>query len=46
MDWWIWAVAIIAAVMLLIDWVIVMGLDPRKWKGGEKHGGKQDNRKH
>ena len=36
MEWWIWAVAIIAAVMLLIDWVIVMGLDPRKWKGSGK----------
>lgn len=38
MDWWIWAVAIGAAVFLIIDWFIVMGINPRKWKGGEKHG--------
>ena len=36
MDWWIWAVVIIATVLLLIDWVIVMGADPRRWKGSGK----------
>lgn len=25
-----------AAVILVIDWIIVMGADPRKWKGGMK----------
>lgn len=36
MDWWIWAAAAIAVAFLLIDWIIVMGIDPRKWKGGGK----------
>lgn len=35
MNWWIWAVAG-AAVLLFIDWLIVMGADPRKWKGKKK----------
>ena len=31
---WIWWVAIILGVaMLVIDWIIVMGADPRRWKG-------------
>lgn len=38
MDAWIWVVIIIAVIMLAVDWVIVMGRDPRKWKGGEKDG--------
>ena len=36
MNWWIWAAAG-AAVLLFIDWLIVMGADPRKWKG-DRHG--------
>lgn len=36
MSWWILAAVIIAAV-LLIDWLIVMGADPRRWKG-DKNG--------
>ena len=31
---WIIIGAIIVA--LIIDWFIVMGFDPKKWKGGEK----------
>ena len=38
MDWWIWAVIIIAAIMLAVDWVIVMGANPHRWKGGGKNG--------
>lgn len=34
MEWWIWAAAIGAAVFLVIDWFIVMGTNPRDWKGG------------
>ena len=34
MAWWIWAVIGIAAAFLIADWLIVMGADPRKWKGG------------
>lgn len=36
MDWWIWAVIGVVAVMVVIDWFIIMGKDPRKWKGGDK----------
>lgn len=42
MDWWIWTAAIIAAVLLVIDWMIVMGADPKKRKGSGKHGGHQN----
>ena len=38
MTWWIWAVVIVAAVFLVVDWVIVMGADPRGWKGDGKRG--------
>lgn len=33
MSWWIPAAVIVAAV-LLIDWFIVMGANPKNWKGG------------
>ena len=36
MSWWIPAAVIIAAV-LLIDWLIVMGRNPKDWKGGGRH---------
>lgn len=36
MTWIGWlAVGLIAAVFIL-DWVIVMGTDPKRWKGGRK----------
>ena len=35
MDWWIWGVIIGAAIFLVVDWFIVMGADPRRWKGGK-----------
>ena len=38
MEWWIWAAIIAAVVFLAVDWFIVMGVDPRRWKGGGKHG--------
>ena len=34
--WWVWALIGIAAALLIMDWIIVMGADPRKWKGGMK----------
>ena len=36
MAWWIWALIGGVALLLIADWVIVMGADPRKWKGGMK----------
>ena len=30
--------AIIISIMLVIDWVIVMGTKPKKWKGGDNNG--------
>ena len=38
MDWWIIAIVIITVVFLIADWFIVMGADPRRWKGGGKRG--------
>ena len=32
--WWVWALIGIAAALLIVDWLIVMGADPRKWRGG------------
>ena len=36
MEWWIWMLIAIAALFFILDWIIVMGADPRKWKGGDK----------
>jgi len=33
-DWWIWVVIVLSVFVLAVDWVIVMGADPRRWKGG------------
>ena len=43
-DWWIWVIVVIAAVMLVVDWLIVMGADPRRWKGGKTPTKKPENR--
>ena len=29
-------IVIAVIVMIAIDWLIVMGINPRKWKGGNK----------
>ena len=34
MAWYWWAAIVIAVCVLVADWLIVMGADPRKWKGG------------
>lgn len=31
-----WIIIALIAAVLVIDWFIVMGTDPRKWKGGGK----------
>ncbi len=36
MDTWIWVVVIAVIIFLIIDWFIIMGFNPRNWKGGEK----------
>lgn len=36
MDWWIWVLIIVASVVLVIDFFIIGGIDPRDWKGGGK----------
>ena len=38
MEWWIWVVIIGATIFLIVDWFIVMGVNPRKWKGGGDDG--------
>ena len=35
MNWWVWTGIGAAAVMLIIDCIIIGGKDPRKWKGGK-----------
>jgi hypothetical protein len=37
MPWWLWLVIILTAIFLIVDWFIIMGPDPREWKGGSKH---------
>jgi len=34
MSWWVWTLIGGAAVLLIVDWIIVMGVNPREWKGG------------
>ena len=34
MAWWIWVIIGASAALLIVDWIIVMGVDPRQWKGG------------
>jgi hypothetical protein len=45
MAWWVWVLIGGAGVLLIVDWLIVMGADPRKWKGGmreyDEHGKKR-----
>ena len=36
MSWIGWAAIGLAVAIFVIDWLIVMGSDPRKWKGGRK----------
>ena len=46
MAWWGWIVIGAAAVMLIIDCVIIGGKDPRKWKGaGRNDTGRSTDRK-
>ena len=34
MAWWVWVLIGGAGALLVVDWLIVMGPDPRTWKGG------------
>lgn len=34
MAWWIWVLIGVGVLLAIMDWLIVMGADPRKWKGG------------
>ena len=33
--WWI-VLAVLWVILFVIDWLIVMGADPRRWKGGKQ----------
>ena len=35
MPWWLWLVIILTGIFLIVDWFIIMGTDPREWKGGK-----------
>lgn len=33
----IWAIiSVVLTIMLVIDWIIVMGKNPKEWKGGKQ----------
>jgi len=36
MAWYWWALIVVFAVAFAIDWVIVLGTNPRRWKGGNR----------
>ena len=36
MEWWIWVAIVVAVIALAIDFAIIGGMDPRKWKGGKQ----------
>lgn len=36
MEWWIWVAIAVTVVALAIDFAIIGGMDPRKWKGGKQ----------
>ena len=36
MEWWLWLVVIGVIGFLIADWFIVMGWNPKRWKGGER----------
>ena len=33
-----WIIISVIVMAMVIDWFIVMGPDPKKWKGGDKDG--------
>ena len=33
---WVIGAAVVLIVLFVFDWLLVMGADPRKWKGGDK----------
>lgn len=33
--WWI-VIVVLILIALAIDWIIVMGTNPKKWKGGKE----------
>lgn len=35
MTWVGWLVVGVAVAGFVIDWLVVMGADPRRWKGGD-----------
>ena len=36
MPWWVWVIIGVVAVFMAVDWIVVMGADPRRWKGGKQ----------
>ena len=38
MSWVFWISVGIYVLILIVNWIIVMGRDPKKWKGGTKDG--------
>ena len=38
MKWYDWVILGIFVAALVVDWFIVMGANPKHWKGGKKDG--------
>ena len=36
MAWWVWVLIVLAVAVMAVDWLIVMGINPRRWKGGRR----------
>ena len=42
---WLWVLLGVAVVFGTIDWFIVMGKNPKNWKGGKKDGDVETHRR-
>lgn len=33
MPWWGWVIIGVMAVCTAVDWIVIMGVNPRRWRG-------------
>ena len=38
MKWWEIVFIVVWVALGIVDWIVIMGTDPRQWKGGGYHG--------
>ena len=34
--WWMWIVIAAWGITFVADWLVILGWDPREWKGGRR----------